>query len=857
MASGYPSSSSLDKVFANAVKWAQFSGLSPILLSPTNTGAFSNGVWIGSFTVSNLAEGVFLETDDGHLNAAFSNPFSVGVVNDVGLTMVLSNNLAIAGEPLTFILTLTNIGPGTASGVRLTNTFPTGTSLVGVTASQGTCVTNGLNVVCDVGTMTNESSVRVTLTLIANQAGTITNFATATRAEPDFYIENNSASVSATVIPPASFYINDASVVEGNTGITNAIFEVKLFPPSSQTCYVHYATMDASAITGLDYISTNGLLTFPPGITNQFITVSVKGDLVSEDAEEFLVQLANPTNALIANSAAVGSILDDNDPLPIIYVETASATEGDTGTNVLVLTAQLSSASGKTVVAAFEIGSGTAIVGSDLEPMSGQLLFPPGVTNQTFQVSIRGDTVNEPDEFFFVNISVVSNAVAAFAQSSGVILNDDGNPGKLDHFEFGPLLAPVVQGQPFWLSVEAKDAWNYALASINSPFAMDGFSNHSTNPVEILTWTRWVLGGRYPQILTAISNAFTDFHEVSTTTLDPLVLEALLMNKDVFLVPPQGAPTGYMGVLGSSWATVLHRFVERGGVVIVCSDNYDEHLLLANSGFLQLQRLGNDFSGNVILGSASRVTEGVSNSFTGSFVSTYAATNGTVALRTATGNYAVVIQREVGIGGVFMIGSGFFSPGSQMDRILANAVRWNYGTAQMPVSLTSSTSLVLTNGHWAAPVVIPQFGERISIRASDSLGRSGWTGFFDVAVDSDGDGMPDAWENSFGLRTNDLTDATEDADGDGASNAAEYLAGTNPLLSESVLNITVVSTGPELILEFPSSAGRHYLIEYTEDLIAPHWETLGEPFTGTAGLTQIIIPISGKQIIFFRVRLIM
>jgi hypothetical protein len=46
-------------------------------------------------------------------------------------------------------------------------------------------------------------------------------------------------------------------------------------------------------------------------------------------------------------------------------------------------------------------------------------------------------------------------------------------------------------------------------------------------------------------------------------------------------------------------------------------------------------------------------------------------------------------------------------------------------------------------------------------------------------LDSDGDGMPDDWENYFGLDPF-VNDAGDDPDGDGFSNIAEYQAGTEP-----------------------------------------------------------------------------
>ncbi|WDF68645.1 polysaccharide lyase [Sphingobacterium oryzagri] len=50
----------------------------------------------------------------------------------------------------------------------------------------------------------------------------------------------------------------------------------------------------------------------------------------------------------------------------------------------------------------------------------------------------------------------------------------------------------------------------------------------------------------------------------------------------------------------------------------------------------------------------------------------------------------------------------------------------------------------------------------------------------ELPVDSDGDGMPDAWEIKHQLDPNNAADAIVDSDGDGYTNIEEYLNGTNP-----------------------------------------------------------------------------
>src|SRR6266700_202312 len=91
-------------------------------------------------------------------------------------------------------------------------------------------------------------------------------------------------------LPTAS--INDVTLVEGNSGITNANFTVTLTPVSGQTVNINYSTANGTAVAGSDFLPTNGTLIFNPGDLTQTISVPVIGDTLNESNETFFVNIS-------------------------------------------------------------------------------------------------------------------------------------------------------------------------------------------------------------------------------------------------------------------------------------------------------------------------------------------------------------------------------------------------------------------------------------------------------------------------------------------------------------------------------------------------------------------------------------
>ncbi len=224
--------------------------------------------------------------------------------------------------------------------------------------------------------------------------------------------------------PAAS--INDVTVVEGDDGIVDALFTVTLSVASAEHIALDYATADQSATAGTDYLAASGTLTFDPGAISKTIVVQVLGDTVVEPNETFVVDLTSSGLAHIADGQGMATIVDD-DSKPVLSLTGAAAIEGNSGTSDLLFAATLSAPSARTITVEYATADGSATAG-DYITTRGTLTFAPNVTSQTIAVPIVGDTIDEPDETFLLNLSNPTNVLLAESLATGRITDDDPTP---------------------------------------------------------------------------------------------------------------------------------------------------------------------------------------------------------------------------------------------------------------------------------------------------------------------------------------------------------------------------------------------------------------------------------------------
>jgi len=109
-----------------------------------------------------------------------------------------------------------------------------------------------------------------------------------------------------------------------------------------------------------------------------------------------------------------------------VTISSVSKKEGNSGTTAFVFTLSVSGSPLSTVTVDWATGGGTAPAVTDYLPANGTVSFAPGVTTKTVTIQVVANTIPEPNETFFVNLSNPSpNAYLGNTQGVGTILNDD------------------------------------------------------------------------------------------------------------------------------------------------------------------------------------------------------------------------------------------------------------------------------------------------------------------------------------------------------------------------------------------------------------------------------------------------
>ena len=207
---------------------------------------------------------------------------------ELSLTQSAHTNVVNAGQPVSYLITVSNAGPDTATNVVVNDTLSALGTFVSATPSQGSFTSTPNSFAWNAGTLAAGGSATITMQASANAAGLLTNSAAAGSELNDPNAANNAASATVQILQPVS------PVLSGS-GSTNGVFFASFASVSGtgyEVQYRHALTSlpcpdlapcpgpDSTPWTTLTNLpGTGGPLTFTdanPGLTNRFYRIILR-----------------------------------------------------------------------------------------------------------------------------------------------------------------------------------------------------------------------------------------------------------------------------------------------------------------------------------------------------------------------------------------------------------------------------------------------------------------------------------------------------------------------------------------------------------------------------------------------------
>jgi uncharacterized repeat protein (TIGR01451 family) len=220
----------------------------------------------------------------------------------------------IAGNSLTYNLTVTNDGPSDATGVSLADNLPpTGVTYQSATPSQGTC-TGTMSISCNLGTIADEGNATVTIVVTVNSStvpGVLINIANVLGVEDDPSTGNNFVSSQTTVNAEADVEVGLTSSPNPVLPGTNLTYNATVVNNGPSTAVG--VSLSDTLPAGVSYVSA----TPSQGSCNGTSTINCNlGNLVKNGTAtvEIVVNVNESTEESVANTVTVSSSRDD--PIP-------------------------------------------------------------------------------------------------------------------------------------------------------------------------------------------------------------------------------------------------------------------------------------------------------------------------------------------------------------------------------------------------------------------------------------------------------------------------------------------------------------------------------------------------------------
>lgn len=324
---------------------------------PAPAGALSSslGAFVG--TDPNGTWSLFMHDDgggdagavNGGWSLALSMVYPVNPLANLTVGAVAAPASPVLGEPLTFSISVTNLGPSNAPAVVVSDVIPDGTSFLSASASQGGSVNFAAGVVtADLGAITNGGTATVTIQVVPNALGAITNTATVGGAVSDLVSVNNTARTVMAVGNPV-----------GDMGISVAASTMPVFLSSNLVFTVVVTNKGPNRAPNVAVGS------YMASVLNVSSAVPSQGGCLLADGT-VLCHLGDllPNSSAVITIAAVGGAVGSSNATFAVSTDATDPVAANNSTNVSCAVIPR---------APVIVASGSALVGENFAPANGAI----------------------------------------------------------------------------------------------------------------------------------------------------------------------------------------------------------------------------------------------------------------------------------------------------------------------------------------------------------------------------------------------------------------------------------------------------------------------------------------------------
>jgi hypothetical protein len=229
---------------------------------------------------------------------------------------------------------------------------------------------------------------------------------------------------AANPLPRVSFLTGATTRTE--TDGTDPLLIAALDAPSAGPASVSY-TVSGTATPGSDYTLAGGTLNFAAGEMFKKLPLVILPDGDAEGAETVIVTLSSPSGAVLgAITTHTVNLTDDNAPVIGVAASTPECTE-DSSTGLFTIS-RLGGAGNLAITVNYSLG-GTALAGTDFQPLSGSVLLPANENSVSLPLVPVADTTPEPDKTIVLVLTANPNyEIGLTSEATVTILDDDAAP---------------------------------------------------------------------------------------------------------------------------------------------------------------------------------------------------------------------------------------------------------------------------------------------------------------------------------------------------------------------------------------------------------------------------------------------